>query len=153
VTTSRRKSLQQLCNSPHCMHAGIISGAAAHAGSVSVAGLHASDSTANPHCTGNTDWSELGSVSARPDQGVSAIQPGFVRSHTQMRSESDPRANLQPLDDLVCIWMHAVLATVGADSMRRCKLTGWQVPAANHNGGWCGCVTRGETRVSFLLPV
>jgi hypothetical protein len=135
------------------LHTGCISGVAAHAGSDSLAGLHASDSTTALNCTDNTDWNELGSVSVRLDQDISAVQPGSVRSHTQMSSESDSRANHKWHDDLACKRMQIVLATVGADSMGHCKLPGWQVPAANNNGGWCRCVTRGETWVSCLLPV
>jgi hypothetical protein len=64
------------------------------------------------------------------------------------RSPCPPSDRVQ--DHLVPFWMHLVLTTVGADAMGRSKLTGWQVPACNHNGGWCGCISRGKTRVSSI---
>lgn len=63
----------------------------------------------------------------------------------------DTSSTDQDQDKLLSVWMRAVLATVGADSMGRAKLMGWQVPKANRNGGWCGCMTRGLTRVRVFL--
>jgi hypothetical protein len=50
-------------------------------------------------------------------------------------------------DDLVPLLLHPVLSCIGADYIGRSKLTGWQTPAATHNGGWCMCVKSGKDEV------
>jgi hypothetical protein len=101
---------------------------------------------------------QLGSGSAcssghHPGHTNSMSDPGsMLQSHSQSHSRELSHVSTNPRlgrdeDLLVPLWMHLLLTTVGADSMGRSKLTGWQVPACNHNGGWCGCISRGQTRV------
>jgi hypothetical protein len=108
---------------------------------------------------GTPDASEDGQLhiteSSSDNSHTKAAAGASSSSHASQDSSSQPAAHSDSdthdqqgeQDVMVPLLLHPVVASLGADYIGRSKLTCWQVPTANHHGGWCMCVNRGLTEV------